>query len=93
MFVNTTLKMSDKISSHMVPHTEKEATASMVKSIFARMENIHKSNFGMIKETDYNTTQTMNSKRSSSVWGTTYWKKQRAAQGKVLKLDWGKVKV
>ena len=59
--------------------TERESMDSMVKSIFIRMENIQKSDFGIMKETDYNKTQTMNCKRSSSVRGKTSWKKQRAA--------------
>ena len=51
------------------------------------MENIQKSKCGMMKETDYNTTQMNNRKRSSSVGRTMSRKKQRAAQDKVFKLD------
>ena len=57
------------------------------------MENIQKSKCGMMKETNYNTTQMNNRKRSSSIWRTMSRKKQRAAQDKVFKLDWKKVKV
>ena len=57
------------------------------------MENIQNSNDGMMKETDDNTTQKMNRKRTSSVGGTKSWKKQRSAQDKVLKSDRKKVKV
>ena len=78
--------------SHDAP-TDTEAMGAMVKSIFIRMENIQKSNYGMMKETDYNTTQMINRKQSSSVGVTTSQKKQRSAKDKVLRLVWKRVKV
>ena len=73
--------------------TETETPASMLKPISIIMENIQKSNRGMMKETDFNRTQTVNCKQNSSVGRTTSQKKQRSVQVKVLKLAWNKLKV